>query len=258
MNKISQAAGIPIDELIATLKQVANNSDRRAQKQQIENVRSRVSSPEISQALAEIIGSLNVPDNFGIKDPISGESYPTASKKIQDLINNLQATKQADHMNKFNFYKFSQKAPQDKKKKRGNPFRVLMGKVGKLLDHGMNKRTIVRYLMKEGTWSEEIIDKAVKIVKDYNKKQHHKPKKATAQTLIQEAPELERMKYDYSKRSTPELITSLLWLKSLDSANPNNTFEKEVEDRSGVKNMIKNIKSALKNRGMSDDQLNQL
>lgn len=253
---MSQVSGIPIDELIATLQEVANNSDRRAQKQQIENLRSRVSSPEISQALGEIIGSLNVPDNYGTKDPISGESYPAAGKKIQDLVNHLQTTKKAGNM--FNLNKFSQ-TEKDKKKKRGNPFRVLMGKVGKLLDHGMDKRTITRYLMKEDVWNEEIIGKAINIVKDYNKKKHHKHHKKTAQTLIAEAPELERMNYDYSKRSTAELITSLSWLKSLDSSNPNKTFfGKEVEDRSGVKNMIKGITSALKDRGMSDDQLNQI
>jgi hypothetical protein len=45
-----------------------------------------------------------------------------------------------------------------------------MGKVGKLLDHGLEKREITRYLLKQKMWGEETIERAIDIVRDYNKK----------------------------------------------------------------------------------------
>jgi hypothetical protein len=58
-----------------------------------------------------------------------------------------------------------------------------MGKVGKLLDHGVEKSDIVRYISKLKYWNKETIERAVDIVKEYNKKleqgkdKDEKPKK---------------------------------------------------------------------------------
>ena len=41
-----------------------------------------------------------------------------------------------------------------------------MGKVGKLLDHGVEKNDIVRYIAKLKYWNKETIERAVDIVKD--------------------------------------------------------------------------------------------
>jgi hypothetical protein len=45
-----------------------------------------------------------------------------------------------------------------------------MGKVGKLLDHGVEKNDIVRYISKLKYWNKETIERAIDIVKEYNKK----------------------------------------------------------------------------------------
>jgi hypothetical protein len=93
-----------------------------------------------------------------------------------------------------------------KKKTRGNPFRVLMGKVGKLLDHGVEKNDIVRYISKLKYWNKETIERAVDIVKEYNKKleqgkdKDEKPEK-TADTvdlnkLVKEKEEVEKKTKD--------------------------------------------------------------
>jgi hypothetical protein len=49
-----------------------------------------------------------------------------------------------------------------------------------------------------------------------------------------------------------------LWLNSLTKVKPTLADVKEVEDRSGVKTMIRNIRSELINRGMSEASLNSL
>jgi hypothetical protein len=49
-----------------------------------------------------------------------------------------------------------------------------------------------------------------------------------------------------------------LWLNSLTKVNPVRADVKEVEDRSGVKTMIRNIRSELIKRGMSEESLNSL
>jgi hypothetical protein len=97
---------------------------------------------------------------------------------------------------------------QNKKKTRGNPFRVLMGKVGKLLDHGLTKNKIVKYLSKEKYWSKEIIEKAVDIVKDYNKKKHRTSEMdSNIKRIIKaEAEEVESIDTELSVLSTAELL----------------------------------------------------
>jgi hypothetical protein len=42
--------------------------------------------------------------------------------------------------------------------------------VGKLLDHGVEKNDIVRYISKLKYWNKETIERAIDIVKEYNKK----------------------------------------------------------------------------------------
>jgi len=263
MKKLAQAGGITLDQAIKELESIKNSNNKDAKFQQIENLRSQVQTPLISEKLGEIIGSIEANSDIVTKDPISGKPYPNSDTKINELIKHLQQMKQAGEQqkmssNSFNFNKYSQEKKQDKKKSRGNPFRVLMGKIGKLLDHGLEKKEIVRYLKKENIWDEKTIDKAVGIVKEYNKKKHRKGKKEVeASTLPNTAEEWGRIKPDYSKRSNAELITSICWLNSLAKIDPKKTsFAKEVADRSGVKTMIREIKSELLERGMSQSELN--
>ena len=98
------------------------------------------------------------------KDPITQELDPSYS----DIANKIEQTYLSEAKNVYNNSKTAQ--VKKKKKTRGNPFRVLMGKVGKLLDHGVEKNDIVRYISKLKYWNKETIERAVDIVKEYNKK----------------------------------------------------------------------------------------
>jgi len=271
-NKFAQT-GVPIEEMIDILKQCQSFPDHH-KKRHLENLASRVSSPAISMRMIEIIQSTDTPNSLSnglqIKNPQfddpnikSKENFNVNTNDlIRSLIDELRSGQRMSETG-FNLQKFSQKKTDDKKKSRGNPFRVLMGKVGKLLDHGLERRDIVRYLLKEKIWNEDTIEKSIKIVKDYNKKKHVKKDKSKstkeAQTLLTNAPEWPKIgSVDYSKRSTPELITSILWLSSITKVNPIRADVKEIEDRSGVKTMIRNIRSELINRGMSEVALKSL
>ncbi len=98
------------------------------------------------------------------KDPITQELDPSYS----DIANKIEQTYLSEAKNVYNNSKTAQ--VKKKKKTRGNPFRVLMGKVGKLLDHGVEKSDIVRYISKLKYWNKETIERAIDIVKEYNKK----------------------------------------------------------------------------------------
>ena len=265
--------GVPIDEIIQTLNHCLETNDNNTIRNHIESLRSRVQSPHHSEKLGQVLQALNVPDTLGngasVVDPSSGKPYPNTKHFIKSYIeelNNEKQGKQKMSKNNFNLYVYSQTQEphkdKDKKKSRGNPFRVLMGKVGKLLDHGLGRRDIVRYLLKEHIWNEQTIERAVKIVKEYNKKKRVKGKQIEAQTLHK--PEdndkvFERVDADYKKRSTAELVTSVCWLHTCATIDPNKVnFAKEVADRSGVKNMIREIKAELIRRGMSEKDLNSL
>ena len=186
-NKFAQT-GVPIEEMIDILKQCQSFPDHH-KKRHLENLASRVSSPAISMRMIEIIQSTDTPNSLSnglqIKNPQfddpnikSKENFNVNTNDlIRSLIDELRSGQRMSETG-FNLQKFSQKKTDDKKKSRGNPFRVLMGKVGKLLDHGLERRDIVRYLLKEKIWNEDTIEKSIKIVKDYNKKKHVKKDKS--------------------------------------------------------------------------------
>lgn len=255
MTKFSQVTADNAIEILENLK----GGTSEEMYHQLENLRSNVQSPEIIQQIGNIMGNLQQNSEIKTIDPSSGKPYPGHNELIDNLISHLKTIKKSEAKTMtFNFKKFSQITKIDpKKKKRGNPFRVLMGKVGKLLDHGLEKREITRYILKDKIWDEKTITRAVDIVKEYNKKKHQKVKKVEAQTLPNTAEVWPRVKPDYSKRSNSELIASICWLNSLSKIDPKKTsFAKEVADRSGVKTMIREIKSELLKRGMSEENLN--
>ena len=170
---------------------------------------------------------------------------------------------------------------QKKKRTRGNPFRVLMGQIGKLRDHGMKKREIVRYLSKKAVFDEETIDKAVDIVTEYNQKKERKEQssdqmmdQSTKDDINQRlssdggfnwqrhsakestASDLYGVKPQYDKRSTAELFARLSWLQSLQSFNGDKFSEgRKAADTSGATQEIKAIRSALTKRGFSAEEI---
>jgi len=109
------------------------------------------------------------------KDPDTDKYDPTAAEIAGKIEKEVLSKDVA-------VYNFRTAQVKKKKKTRGNPFRVLMGKVGKLLDHGIEKNDIVRYIAKLKYWNKETIERAVDIVKDYNKKKKQDTDK-TAETI---------------------------------------------------------------------------
>lgn len=103
---------------------------------------------------------------------------------------------------------------QKKKKTRGNPFRVLMGKVGKLLDHGLNKSQIIKSLSKQKYWNHDTIEKAVDLVKDYNKKKYKESMSEIKRLITAEAKEFENLQINYEILSTPDLIMRQSFLQA--------------------------------------------
>jgi len=73
---------------------------------------------------------------------------------------------------------FNEKAKEDptKKRKKGNPFKVLLGLARKMSDHGMSRREIVRKILRQekNQWKAETIEKAVSIVKNMGRKEEKK------------------------------------------------------------------------------------
>ena len=121
--------------------------------------------------LNALYGALqNNTDSVATKDPISGETYKTGPQLAKELASRIRQmdSKETKSSKVFNFAKYAAakgKAREEKTKKktRGNPFRVLMGQVGKMLDHGISKKDIIRYIGKKNMWNDETIGKAVDV-----------------------------------------------------------------------------------------------
>jgi len=231
------------------------------------------------------------------KDPITQELDPSYS----DIANKIEETYLSEDKNVYNNSKTAQ--VKKKKKTRGNPFRVLMGKVGKLLDHGVEKNDIVRYISKLKYWNKETIERAVDIVKEYNKKLEqgkHKDDKSKKTANVVDLPKLVKEKekveemtkdveetieqindteekgnknasvkiaslnYDakpnFEKRSTPELIMRACFLMDLQdySKTTKQGDFKDAADKKGVAEELKQIRTALTNRGFDKEELSNL
>jgi hypothetical protein len=209
------------------------------------------------------------------KDPITKELDPSYT----DIANKIEQTYLSEAKNVYNNSKTAQ--VKKKKKTRGNPFRVLMGKVGKLLDHGVEKNDIVRYVSKLKYWNKETIERAIDIVKEYNKKLEHgkdKDKKTEKTTntadldkIVNEEKgnktasiKIAGLNYDakpnFEKRSTPELIMRVCFLIDLQdySKTTKQGDFKDAADKKGVSEELKQIKAALVDRGFDNEELSNL
>jgi hypothetical protein len=205
-------------------------------------------------------------------DPSTGQKDPTAQELALKLYKGLK--KQDDYKNdkseenlmenkveaapKFNL-KMAQ-APKKKKKTRGNPFRVLMGKIGKLLDHGIKKSDIVRYLAKQKYWNAETIEKAVDVVKEYNTKKERKTKSSNDLNVRTASEDIYSVENDYNKMSTIDLIQRSIFLMSVvDSDKKTIGVEgKEPVDKHIAKKELTKIKEALKARDYDLDLVKSL
>ena len=211
------------------------------------------------------------------KDPITKELDPSYS----DIANKIEQIYLSEDKNVYNNSKTAQ--VKKKKKTRGNPFRVLMGKVGKLLDHGVEKNDIVRYISKLKYWNKETIERAIDIVKEYNKKlekgknkdeKSEKSEKTTDDAdldkIVKEkvdknaAVKTASLNYDakpnFKKRSTPELIMRACFLMDLQdySKTTKQGDFKDAADKKGVSEELKQIKAAITDRGFDKEELSNL
>lgn len=221
------------------------------------------------------------------------ESKP---KETPDNNNNNTSNGVAMAENSFNWIRYSQKKPsgagttpvsKKKKKTKANPFRVLMGMVGKLLDHGVPKPTVVRHVTKNTSFDEATVDRAVDIVREYNRKKlHHDnaveevemeegktpPKSVESCFNYQRYVEAQkasdagesRALYSYEpqweKRSTSELFARVSWLNSLMGYDTNSHLGdgRKASDKQGANAQLDKIKSELKRRGFSQEEIDSL
>ena len=254
-----------------------------ALKSEIEDAMSIASKPETKDKLQKIYNSLNMNNDRrkSTIDPDTKKADPSpvelAEKYQKDNEKLMRESKVYNH-------KTAQQALKPKKKTRGNPFRVLMGKIGKLLDHGVAKNDIVRFLAKLKYWNNETIERAVDIVRDYNKKKKrdtdkfNKSKKDKSEAMDEVKEELKEHKsassnsfikvadfdydkdHDYSKSSTAELIMRVCYLSDLlvvDKNTKQGDF-KDPESKKGVSQKLSQIKKALEDRGFDKEDLKNL
>jgi hypothetical protein len=260
--------GVSVKEMINILDKFADSSIENINdvKTDLEEIFPKITREEYRKMISQLMNSIDYANDpkKRTKNPSTGKYDPTPQELAQRMkhklnhikdVNSQQSEKVGSTIMAFN----SRQAQVKKKKKtRGNPFRVLMGKVGKLLDHGLEKKDIVRYLSKQKYWNNETIERAVDIVRDYNKKikrdskDEEPTKKSSQESNIKTAGYDYDTKPDFEKRSTPELISRAYFLDDLLAYNkttPQGDF-KEAASKEGAKEELAKIKTELKNRGM--------
>lgn len=261
-----QVEGVTTQELKGMLQKIlASNGEYHVLADQVANTSLRVMDKNLRHKLDTLSKAL-MHSNSGrtrTKDPLTGEldpSYQDIAKEIYEL---YVTSKRESKV--YNNSRLAAETVQKKKKKtRGNPFRVLMGKVGKLLDHGVEKNDIVRYIAKLKYWNKETIERAVDIVKDYNRKLKKDDDKDDDKDDKKEAVKTASLNYDESpkfhKRSTGELIARACFLLDLldyNKSTPQGDF-KDPADKKGAKEELAQIKKALTDRGFDKDELSMM
>lgn len=233
---------------------------------------------EFAKDLNALLGAFqNNTDSPPTRDPYTNDVYRTGPQLAEDLLKVIEEkmndNKVESSSNRvFNLSRYAAKSKsreeKDKKKTRGNPFRVLMGQVGKLLDHGISKKDIVRYIAKKNMWNEETISKAVDVVSDYSKKKRKKEKKFQEKeafynesnqrtAAIDAKVSIYDVDPDFAKRSTAELMARATWLKDLMNYGVNKPQgdSRKVADKNGASAELRKIREALKLRGFEENEL---
>lgn len=219
LNAQSGSSGVQPDELLGLLSEFINTDSRTAIefKPRFEDVLGRLTRPEMTDAVQKIIKAIDMAQDprKRTKDPNTGHYDPTAQELAQRLADKVKTMNESSNPKTSRLVTFNLREAQarkPKKKTRGNPFRVLMGKVGKLLDHGLEKRDITRYLLKQKMWNEETIERAIDIVRDYNKKKRRdgddddskKPEKSKKEASVIPAELMDRVQHRLASMSDEE------------------------------------------------------
>ena len=196
--------GVTKEEMRQLMKKVkAANNNFAELSNEVTLMADRVQDKNLRHQLYKLSKALIMSNNnrTRTKDPITQELDPSYT----DIANKIEETYLSEAKNVYNNSKTAQ--VKKKKKTRGNPFRVLMGKVGKLLDHGVDKNDIVRYISKLKYWNKETIERAVDIVKEYNKKleqgknKDEKPEKSEKTADTVDLPKLVKEKEEVEKKT---------------------------------------------------------
>ena len=267
----SDSNGVTKKEMISLLQKVvhAENGTVVELKSDLEEIIERITRPEYKKRVSQIITAIDMAQDprKKTKDPSTGQYDPTAQelasrmmRKLSHLENEEEHKNQHTAGNKTMSFNNREAQVKKKKKTRGNPFRVLMGKVGKLLDHGIEKKDIVRYLAKQKFWGNETSERAVDIVRDYNKKKKNdseddkevkeekKEKKASSEVNTRTAGLDYNAKPDVEKESTATLISRAFYLDDL-------LADKNAASKENASTELKKIKTELKKRGESLEDL---
>jgi hypothetical protein len=287
MNAPAASSGVKPKEAIKILSEVVSSGVNAAQhKAIIEDLYNRLSNPNIQAKVGKLLQALekNNDPRTQTKDPQTGLKDPTASQIASQIIveiENMEKQNEKTSQATFNLRIAQEVKKKKKRDSRGNPFKVLMGKIGKLMDHGIPKRDTIRFIMKDGHWNEETVEKAYNLVRDYNKKKHRKDKKLKevqdkeadvqnkdtrmssqfnlnryAQTSL-ELDGLYGIQPDWTKRSTAELIMRATYLMALQDFDKNSQHNegKKAANKKGASAQLKEIRKALEERGFDKDEL---
>ena len=282
LNGSDETNGLSPKELSGFLTKVVNGYKGEAMTSELEQFLAKAKNDEVIDALNKIGNAQKFyeTNETPITDPSTGKQDPKASELATNLLEKIKPLIEAKRM--YN-HRIAQTVQKKKKKTRGNPFRVLMGKVGKLLDHGIEKTDIVRYLAKLKYWNGETIERAVDIVRDYNKKKKSKDtntkstsKKEVVKDVIEDTKNHKESSYnsnikvaaldydkapDFTKRSTPELIMRVCYLLDVVEDNKSTMQVKDMDknvDKKSAKSQLKDIRTALEKRGFDKDDLSNL
>jgi len=270
-----EVEGVTKDEMRQLINRIKSANDNfRELSDEVTVIADRVQDESLRHQLYKLSKALLMSNNneTRTKDPITKELDPSYS----DIANKIEKTYLVEAKNVYNNSKTAQ--VKKKKKTRGNPFRVLMGKVGKLLDHGVEKNDIVRYISKLKYWNKETVERAIDIVKEYNKKlekgknKDEKPEKSEKTTddadldkiVNEKVNKTASLNYDakpnFKKRSTPELIMRACFLMDLQdySKTTKQGDFKDAADKKGVSEELKQIRAALTDRGFDKEELSNL
>ncbi len=282
-NNVSEESnGLSPQELSEFLNKVVQGYKGDSMISELEQLLSKSQNDEIKQALTKIgeTEKFYRTNQTPITDPSTGKQDPTTGELATKLLAKIKPLIKAKAM--YN-HRIAQTVERKKKKTRGNPFRVLMGKVGKLLDHGIEKNDIVRYLAKLKYWNNETIERAVDIVRDYNKKKKSKDDdkssksdKKVVKDVIEEVKEHKSasssnntktaaLDYDkvpdFKKKSTAELIMRVCYLLDVVEDGKSTIQIKDMDknvDKKSAKSQLKDIRVALEERGFDKEELSNI
>jgi hypothetical protein len=176
------------------------------------------------------------------------------------------------------------------KRKKSNPFRVLMGYVGKMRDHGMSKREIVKKIMhmKNNRWDPDTIRKCVDIVTERNRRKKKKESTDMSMETLEDkmfSPAFNMQKWErrakakapkgadgdfedresvYDQERDPrlmsitELLMEFIYLVSAKEFVPNsaeNAGAGSDPDKNVIRRRLGKIKTELKRRGYESNQI---